>query len=130
MKSWVLALLWPAVLLSQVTEVAVYTEHPRLFLRPQRLKLLRRETQRDSLRWEQFRTLMGAKAPMPEPAFASALYYAAGGDKEAGRAAIAWALDAKNSELRQLAIVYDWCQDLLTPAENKTLAARLQKAIT
>src|SRR3954454_2618570 len=31
----------------------VYTEAPRLLLRPARLKLLRREKERQSLRWEQ-----------------------------------------------------------------------------
>src|SRR5262245_33765684 len=66
----------------KVTELGVYTEHPRLFLRPQRLRLLKRETQRQALRWEQFQTLVGAKATMPEPAFALALYYEAGGDRE------------------------------------------------
>jgi hypothetical protein len=114
----------------KVTEVAVYTDHPRLFLSPQRLRLVRRETQRQTLRWEQFQALMGAKTAWSEPAFAAALYYEAGGDKDAGRRAVAWALDPKNTDLRQLAIVFDWCQELLTPAENRTLAARLQKAIT
>jgi hypothetical protein len=130
MKFWVLAAVFASGIVSaQVTEVAVYTEHPRLFLRPQRLKLLRRETQRQSLRWEQFSTLMGAKAPMNEPAFASALFYQAGGDRDAGRRAVAWALDPKNTDIRQIALVFDWCLDLLTPAENKALVARLQKAI-
>jgi len=127
----------PALLFSQdtgdsgkVTELAVYTEHPRLFLRPQRLKLLRREAQRQSLRWEQFQGLIGAKAEMQEPAFAAALYYQSGGDREAGRRAIEWALNPKNTDVRQLAIAYDWCQEILTEAENKTLAAKLQRAIT
>ena len=114
----------------RVTEVAVYTEHPRLFLQPARLKLLRRETQRQSLRWDQFQTLMGAKPQWPEPAFAQALFYQTGGDKEIGRRAVVWALDPHNTDLRQLAIVYDWCQDLLTGPENKVLASRLRRAIS
>src|SRR5579863_8176495 len=114
----------------KVTEVAVYTEHPRLFLRPQRLKLLKRETQRQTLRWEQFQALTGAKAPFPEPAFAAALYYQAGGDREAGRRAIEWALNPRNTDLRQLAFAYDWCQELMSETENRNLAARLKKAIT
>jgi hypothetical protein len=114
----------------KVTELGVYTEHPRLFLRPQRLRMLRRETQRQSLRWEQFRTLIGAKAQMPEPAFSNALYYQTSGDRENGRTAVQWALDLKNTDLRQLAIVYDWCQELMSDAENRALTARLQKAIT
>jgi hypothetical protein len=114
----------------QVTEVAIYTEHPRLFLQPGRLKLLRRETQRQSLRWEQFQALTGSKVQWPEPAFASALYYQTGGDKDAGRRAIAWALNPKNTDPRQLALVYDWCQELLSESENHALAARLRRAIS
>ena len=110
-------------------DVSVYTEHPRLFLRPQRLRLLKRETQRQALRWEQFQTLMSAKAVMPEPGFALALYYQAGGDKDAGRRAVEWALNPKSTDTRQLAIVYDWCQEMLTDSENKALAAKLRKAI-
>src|SRR3984957_18221317 len=113
----------------KVTEVAIYTEHPRLFLTPPRLKLLRRESQRQALRWEQFQTLIAGSAPLPEPAFAAALFYQSGGDKEAGRRAVKWALDSKNNDLRQLALVYDWCQELLTEPENRALTARLQKAI-
>ena len=63
----------------------VYTAHPRLFLRPQRLRLLRRERERNSMRWEQFHLLISGGAPMPEPGFANALYYQIAGDK-AGRA--------------------------------------------
>ena len=44
----------------------VYTEGPRLLLRPQRLRLLRRERERRSLRWDQFETLWTANAPFPE----------------------------------------------------------------
>ena len=47
--------------------VAVFTEHPRLFLRPQRLRLLKRERERASPRWQQFETLVVGGAPMPEP---------------------------------------------------------------
>jgi hypothetical protein len=114
----------------KVTELGVYTEHPRLFLRPPRLRLLKRETQRQSLRWEQFRTLMGANAPMPEPAFAAALYYQSGGDRASGRKAVEWALNPRNTDLRQLALVYDWCQEILTEPENRTIAARLKRALT
>jgi hypothetical protein len=106
----------------------VYTEHPRLFLRPNRLRLLRRERDRKSLRWEQFELLMTGGAPMAEPAFAQALYYRITDDKVSGRKAVAWALNPANTEPRQLALVFDWCQDLLTEPESRTLTARLEKA--
>ena len=116
-----------AGLLAQDAELRVYTEHPRLFLRPQRLRLLQREKQRDSQRWRQFALLMAGRAPMPEPGFAEALYYRAGGEAEGGKRAVAWALSPAATDLRQLALVFDWCQDALTEAQSQTLAKKLVK---
>jgi hypothetical protein len=109
--------------------IIVSTEHPRLFLRPARLRLLRRERERASIRWEQFDALMAGGAAMPEPGFAGALYYQVAGDKAVGRKAIAWAL-GPDADLRQMALVYDWCQDLFTDAERQSFAARLSRRMT
>ncbi len=118
-----------AVLASAQDEsLRIDTPHPRIFLAPRRLKLLRRERERQSLRWNQFHLLMVSKAPMPEPGFAEALYYQVSGDAEAGRQAIAWAL-ADGADLRQRALVFDWCQDLLTEAESKSLASKITSGI-
>jgi len=113
--------------------VVVFTEHPRLFLRSARLRLLRRERERTSERWRQFETVMpGSAAPgdggIAEPGFAAALYYQVSGDEAMGRRAVNWALGAGH-DLRQLALVFDWCQDLMTEAQRKALAARLQKSM-
>jgi hypothetical protein len=108
--------------------IVVSTEHPRLLLRPARLRLLRRERDRTSVRWNQFQIFMQGHAAMPETGFSKALYYQVAGDKDAGHEAITWAL-GQGSDLRQLALVYDWCQDLLSPAQQRDLAARLQKGI-
>ena len=105
--------------------IVVSNGHPRLLLRPARLRLLRRERERKSLRWEQFQLLLAGHANMPETGFADALYYQVSGDAAAGREAIAWALGGA-SDLRQQALVYDWCQDLLSEAQKGQLAARLQ----
>src|SRR5437667_277284 len=43
----------------------IYTEHPRIFLGAQRLRLLRRERERRTTRWLQIGTLMTGKAVMP-----------------------------------------------------------------
>ena len=102
--------------------------HPRIFLGARRLRLLRRERERQSLRWNQFHLLMAGKAPMPEPGFAQALYYQVSGSAEAGREAVAWALGA-GADLRQLALVFDWCQDILTETQSKTLGAKLARGI-
>jgi hypothetical protein len=111
----------------EVESTKVYTDHPRLFLRTQRLRLLRRETGRDSLRWEQFHLLMSGGAPMDEPGFADALYFRATDDPTAARRAIDWAL-APNRDTRQVALVYDWCQEQLKPAEKQTLLRTLKTA--
>lgn len=108
--------------------VTVSADHPRLFLRPARLRLLKRERERTSARWRQFELLVAGNAPLPERGFAEALYYQISGNDAVGRQAIAWALGA-GSDLRQLALVYDWCQDLLSAAQRRELEGRLQKAM-
>jgi hypothetical protein len=120
---------WPAAAQDLATEpVTVSTEHPRLLLRPQRLRLLRRERERTSPRWEQFSALVAGNAPMPERGFALALYYQVARDGTAGKDAIAFAL-GPSADLRQQALVYDWCQDLLTDSQRSSLTAKLEKGI-
>src|ERR1700730_15531063 len=108
--------------------VMVSTEHPRLFLRPQRLRLLKRERDRTSARWQQFELFMAGKAPMPERGFAEALYSQVSGHADAGRRAVAWALSPSSNtpinDLRQQALVFDWCQDVLSAAQRRDLTAR------
>lgn len=108
--------------------IVVSSEHPRLFLRPARLRLLRRERERQSLRWEQFSTLMAGGAAMPEPGLALSLYYEIAGDKDAGHKAIAFANTAA-ADLRQMALVFDWCYDLMSDAERKELAGRMVRRL-
>ncbi len=108
--------------------VTVSSDHPRLLLRPNRLRLLRRERERTSARWQQFEALVAGNAPLAEPGFALALYYQVSGDAEAGKRAIAWALGTGN-DLRQAALVFDWCQDLLSDAQKSDLAGRLAKGL-
>ncbi|MCU1329778.1 MAG: hypothetical protein JWN34_5148 [Bryobacterales bacterium] len=107
----------------------VYAEAPKLFLRPARLRLLRRERERQSLRWEQFQNLWSGGAPFPEAGWAGALVYQVADDKEAGRRATAWAASAAATDVRQLALIADWCDALLTPAEKTRLYAKLQRAV-
>ncbi len=112
----------------------VYRDAPRLLLTPQRLRLLRRERERQSPRWEQFDALISSGAPMAEPGFAYALDYQITRQAPAARKAIEWALgDAPGvppaSVLRQLALVFDWCGPALTPAESDRLAGKIQTAL-
>jgi hypothetical protein len=115
--------------LSPDDELRVYTDTPRLFLTPARLRLLQREKERKSLRWEQFDLLMSGGAKMQEPGFADALYYRVAGDAGAGRRAVEWALGAGSQDLRQLALVFDWCGPVMTPAQAEQLGASIERAL-
>ncbi len=111
---------------AQDEEFRVYTEHPRLILTTQRLRLLKRERERESQRWRQFDALVKGGASLPEPGFALALYYAVSDDNAVGKRAVDWAL-GKAEDLRQLALVYDWCQPILSPQQSAVLAAKIRQ---
>ena len=106
----------------------VDTEHPRLLLPQRRARLIRREHERDTMRWTQFKTLVEGGAAFPEPGFAFATYYMASGNQQRGRQAVDWAL-GPGTDLRQLAIVFDWCQLLLSPQEAAKLEAKLRAGL-
>jgi hypothetical protein len=108
--------------------VAVFTEHPRLFLRPQRLRLLKRERERSSARWQNFEALVAGGAPMSERGFAWGLYSVIAGNQDLGRQAVMLALTGA-LDLRQQALVFDWCHDLMSDSQRRDFAARLQKGI-
>ena len=109
----------------QEEDISVSTDHPRLLLPPRRLRLLQRERERDSPRFRQLETLIAGKAQMPEPGFAWALYYQVSGSKDFGAQAVKWALDPKSTDLRQIALVFDWCQPILSAAQSKALVDKL-----
>ncbi len=108
--------------------VAVVAAHPRIFLDPPRLRLLTRERTRESQRWRRLEALVDGGGALPEPGFALALYYQITGDASAGRKAVAWALGAR--DLRQMALVFDWCQGVLDEAQKRDLGQRMVAAMT
>jgi hypothetical protein len=108
--------------------IAVFTEHPRLLLRPQRMRLLKRERERSSARWQQFEALVAGGAPMPERGFAWGLYSLVAGNDALAREAIVLA-QTGDLDLRQQALVFDWCQNLMSDSQRREFATRLQKSI-
>lgn len=106
----------------------VYGDSPRLFLNTRRLRLLKRERERGTIRWTQFETLVAGKAPMAEPGFAHALYFAVSGSAEFGKSAAQWA--AQGKDVRQLALVFDWCRDILSPEQSTAIRGKLRAALT
>jgi hypothetical protein len=121
---------WAATARGQQTEreYRIYTEHPRIWLTAQRLRLLRRERERTSQRWQQLDALVGGKARMAEPGFASALYFQVSQNEAFARQAVAWA-QTPQADTRQVALVYDWCQEALRPAEKAALEGKLNSAL-
>jgi hypothetical protein len=108
--------------------VAVFTEHPRLLLRPQRLRLLKRERERSSARWQQFEALVAGGAPMPERGFSWGLYSIVAGNDALAREAIVLGLTGA-LDLRQQALVFDWFQNLMSDSQRRDFAAVMQKGI-
>jgi hypothetical protein len=109
-------------------EFQVYGDNPRLFLNARRLRLLRRERERTSVRWVQFETLVAGKAQMAEPGLAHALYYNVAGSVDFGKQAVQFALQTK--DIRQQAVVLDWCQALLSEEQSKLLTGKLRQALS
>jgi len=105
----------------------VFSDAPRLLLTKQRLRLLQREKDRESMRWLQFYTLIVAGAPMPEQGLDWALYSQVAKNQPSGRKAVEWALDEKHTDARQLALIFDWCGPLMTKSQADRIAAKLEK---
>jgi hypothetical protein len=124
-----IAALLSGIAIAQEEDFQVFGDAPRLLLSPKRLRLLQRERERTSIRWMQFETLVAGRAAMDEPGFAWGLYYKVSGTESFGKQSIAWALAPGSKDLRQLALVYDWCQPLLTDSQSKALTAKIQQGI-
>jgi hypothetical protein len=106
-----------------------YTEAPRLLLRPARLKLLTRERERQTIRHEQFDTYVKNGAAMPEAGFALALAARISGEAVHCTNAYAWVMKSKDADLRQKALVYDWCGELLDAKQHAALGELLRTSV-
>src|SRR5580698_7567983 len=107
----------------------VYSEAPRLLLRPQRLRLLRRERERRSLRWDQFETLWTAGANFPELGWVQALRYQVADERDAGTRAVAWAV-GPGDDIRQIALIADWCAPIISKDDQSLIFAKLKRELT
>jgi hypothetical protein len=121
---------WPARAQNADEDFKVYSDAPRLLLGKQRLRLLQREKERDSVRWQQFDALVTGGAPLPEPGFALALHYQVSTQAASGKRAVEWALGDKADDLRQLALVFDWCGKAMTPTQASDLSKKILRILT
>ena len=123
----------PARLAAQA-EYRVYTNHPRLFLDEGRLKRVTRDVERQTPRWNRLAALLENPAAPAEPGFALALAYKASGEPVYGKAALGWARShasegfAEAGSLRQAALAFDWCYDLLDEEGKSELVAAMSEA--
>ncbi len=115
-------------------EFRVYHEHPRIFLEPARLARLRKDVDRQSLRWIALRDLVNSGTAFPEQPLVDALRFQVEGAEDAADRAVEWSLRAAGdgirtaAELRQAALVFDWCRsrfdrDSLEVAKDAIVAA-------
>jgi len=134
--AWVAAAMLIPVVAECEQSYRVYTEHPRLWLDARRLRLLRREKERDSTRWQQLQLVTSGRTPLPEAPLVRALEYQVAGQDAAGREAAAWAVKRTSAagapdtaELRLLAVVFDWCHSLFSEADRARIAERMARGI-
>lgn len=113
----------------------VYRERPRLFLEPARLARLRKDVDRQTLRWQALRALIEEGQAFPEQPFVDALRFQIEGDEQAGGSAVAWSQRMAASgiraaaELRLAALVYDWCRDLFDEPSRLAVQNALAAAV-
>ena len=81
------------------------------------------------MRWQPLEALISGGAAMPEPGFAWALYYRVTGEASWGQKAVEWALADQAKDLRQLALVFDWCGPAMTASQTGRLEAKLERAL-
>lgn len=117
-------------------EFRVYEDHPRLFLEPSRLQRLRKDVDRQSLRWRSLSHLVASETAFDEQPLVDALRFQVEDAEASGQAAIAWSMRlaengiASAAELRHAALVYDWCYNLFDESDRDVLRDAMADAIS
>ncbi len=93
---------------------------PRLLLNAQRIRRLKRDRERKTVRWTNFEKRVNTAPESTERGFELALYYAITGDEARGREAVQWALGHPMN--RQASLVLDWCRRLISDSERQRMA--------
>jgi hypothetical protein len=105
----------------QAAEPAEPADHPpQLLLNAQRLRRLKRDRDRLTVRWVDFENRVKTVRDSPERGFELALYYAVTGEALRKQEALEWA-KAHPCERRQVALIRDWCGG---PAPEQTCSTQ------
>ena len=83
------------------------SHHPQLLLNAKLLRRLKRDHERQTIRWTNFETRIRTVPDSPERGFELALYVAVTADEGRGKEALVWAT-AHPCEYRQRALISDW----------------------
>lgn len=116
-------------------EYRVYEERPRLFLEGSRLSRLRKDVDRQTLRWQSLAKLVEAGTAFPEQPLVDALRYQVEGAEQPGRDAVEWARGLAGdgirsaADLRMAALVYDWCHPLFDASTGEAARGAIAEAI-
>lgn len=116
-------------------EYRVYQERPRLFLESARLARLQKDVDRQTLRWRSLRSLVEAGTAFPEQPLVDALLFQVEGTEQPGRNAVEWSRRLAGegirtaADLRQAALVYDWCHDLFDAETREAVRKAIVEAI-
>ena len=109
----------------------VYTDSPRFCSPSSGCACSSASGERQSMRWQQFDTLISGGAAMPEPGSPGALLSGRGrrgGRAKGGRMGAVRCADAPR-DLRQLALVFDWCGPVMTKAQADRLRAKIEHGL-
>ena len=87
------------------------SDAPKLLLNAQRIRRLKRDRDRKTIRWVNFEKRVNTVPDSTERGFELALYYVITGDEARGREAVQWALAHLNN--RQRFLILDWCRSLV-----------------
>lgn len=115
----VLGLLLVLFIVRSVALPAEADEGPKLLLNAQRMRRLKRDRERNTVRWMNFEKRVNTFPDSPERGFELALYYVITSDENRGREAVQWALLHPSD--RQAALVLDWCRPLIPVADRQKL---------
>lgn len=108
MEKWSVRTVLLALLLAVIVaadEPAVPT--PKLLLSAKLLRRLKRDRERQTVRWVHFEERVKNVSDSPERGFELALYFAVSGDDARGKEAVNWAA-SHPCERRQRALIQDW----------------------
>jgi hypothetical protein len=112
------------LLLALTPSASLWAQQPHLLLTARRLHRLKLDVQRQTERWANFEKRVKTVPDSPERGFELALYSRVTDDADSCQKAIQWGLGHVQN-IRQNALIVDWCRDSLTGDQQTALLPNL-----